>query len=94
MRTNNEGVVRAWARGEEAHSHTSNLTTDGRSLWSYALKIAHRSASGTTIVGDFTSPGGYFASTTTSCHVGKAKRVADEVFHPEVFRNSENLWAS
>jgi len=40
-------------------------------------------------LGDFTSPGGNFQSMTTSCHVGKARHIADHIMHPTVFENSE-----
>jgi hypothetical protein len=85
MRTNNRGVLQAWSQGAAAHSNNSNLTTDGKSLWSYALKIGV-TVDGTKIAGDFTSPGGHFASVTTSCHVGGAKTVADDVWHPATFK--------
>ena len=88
-RFRNELVLEKWKDGESASSHTGALSTNGTSLFSYGLKIGHRSRSGVTIVGVFTSPGGQFASMTTSCHVGKARGVADHVMHPTVFKNSE-----
>ena len=89
MRLRNEQVLEKWKDGESASSHTGALSTNGTSLFSYKLKIGHRSRAGATIVGDFTSPGGAFHSMTTSCHVGKARAVADHVMHPTVFKNSE-----
>ena len=88
-RLRNEEVLEKWKDGENAVSHTGALCTDGTSLFSYKLKIGHRSRSGVTIVGDFTAPSGGFASMTTSCHVGKARGFADHVMHPAVFKNSE-----
>tara|TARA_R100000664_G_scaffold2740_1_gene6617 strand:+ start:1386 stop:1688 length:303 start_codon:yes stop_codon:yes gene_type:complete len=88
-RLRNEEVLQKWKDGDAAASHTGALCTDGTSLFSYKLKIGHRSRSGVTIVGDFTSPGGSFHSITTSCHVGKASAVADHTMHPVVFKNSE-----
>ena len=88
----NDKVVAAFARGERAISHTGNLSSDGRELLSYGAKIAHRTSGGLVVVGDFTSPGGCFHSVTTSTHVNKAKRHANEVMHPTVFRNSAPLW--
>jgi len=88
-RVRNNTVIASWARGESANSHTGALHTDGTSLFSYSLKIGHRAMSGATIVGDFTSPGGEFASMTTSCHVGRARHIAQHIMHPVVFRNSE-----
>ena len=89
MRTNNRGVLRAWSLGEEAHSNNSNLTTDGLSLWSYALRIGVTVGSAK-IAGDFTSPGGHFASVTTSTHVNGAKTVADDTWHPATFKHTFN----
>jgi hypothetical protein len=89
IRLRNELVLEKWKNGEAANSHTGALHTNGTSLFSYNLKIGHRADSGATIVGDFTSPGGHFASMTTSCHVGKARGIADHTMHPVVFNNSE-----
>jgi hypothetical protein len=89
IRLRNELVLEKWKNGEAANSHTGSLHTNGTSLFSYNLKIGHRADSGATIVGDFTSPGGHFASMTTSCHVGKARGIADHTMHPVVFNNSE-----
>ena len=88
-RLRNELVLDKWKKGEAANSHTGALHTNGTSLFSYHLKIGHRAASGTCVLGDFTSPGGHFASQTTSCHVGKARHIADHIMHPTVFKNSE-----
>jgi len=78
----NYSVVRAFALGRPARS--GRLRTDGRSLWSYDLKIAERTLAGV-VVGNFTSPGGAFQSQTTSCHVNLVKRIADTVMLPEQF---------
>ena len=63
----NKDVIRSFAWGKRAAA--GNLQTDGRSLWSYNLKIAQRTPEGV-VVGDFTAPGGGFHSMTTSKHVG------------------------
>jgi hypothetical protein len=88
-RLRNEQVVQRWKKGEAANSHTGALHTNGRSLFSYHLKIGHRADSGVCVLGDFTSPGGGYQSQTTSCHVGKARDHADHIMHPVVFNNSE-----
>ena len=80
----NDAVVRAFSRGERAAA--GNLSTDGRSLYSYDLKIGERTLGGI-VVANFTSPGGRFVSMTTSKHVGLAKRVADTVMLPELFES-------
>ena len=88
-RMRNELVIDAWSRGVEATSHNGNLRTDGVNLYSYNLRIGYRSRSGSTVLGDFTSPGGDFRSMPTSCHVGKVRGIASHVMHPTVFENSE-----
>ena len=72
----NQDVVRSFAWGKRAAA--ANLQTDGRSLWSYNLKIAQRTPEGI-VVGDFTAPGGDFHSMTTSKHVehGQARSAHD-----------------
>ncbi len=88
-RVRNEQVIDAWTRGVKADSHTGALRTDGVNLYSYNLRIGYRAKSGSTVLGDFTSPGGAFYSVTTSCHVGKVRAIAGHVMHPVVFNNSE-----
>ena len=78
----NKDVISAFAWGKRAAAE--NLQTDGRSLWSYNLKIAQRTDEGI-VVGDFTAPGGDFRSMTTSKHVGMAKREAHTIMLPELF---------
>ena len=78
----NQDVIRSFAWGKRAA--TANLQTDGRSLWSYDLKIAQRTPEGV-VVGDFTATGGGFHSMTTSKHVGMAKREAHTIMLPELF---------
>ena len=87
--TNNK-VIEAWQRGERAANHRGTLQcySDG-TLYSYGLHIGQRTPSGVCIVGDYTAPGGGFKSVTTSCHVGRAKRVQGvTVMHPLVWRES------
>ena len=88
----NNQVIQAFRRGDKARSWTENLRTDGTTLWSYNLKIAHRTSGGVVVVGDFTAPGGGFESVTTSGHVNRAKGVAHHVFHPIIFNDSEKFF--
>ena len=83
----NSNVVRLWAAGQAACSHTHNLYSmeDGR-LWSYNLKIGQRTPAGVCVVADFMAP--HFRSQTTSCHVSRAKRYADMVMNPLVWEQS------
>ena len=90
MRIRNNKVVKRWSLGLAARNHKFTLMSlaldDGTAeLYSYHKKIGHRTASGVCVVGDFTAPGGEFCSMTTSCHVGRAKRVANLVMHPRVW---------
>ena len=81
----NDAVVHAFSRGQRARAGA--LRTDGRSLWSYDLKIAEKTLAGV-VVADYTSPGGHFVSQTTSTHVGLAKRVADTIMLAEIFERT------
>ena len=86
----NSKVIEAWQRGERAAHHRGTLQcySDG-TLYSYGLHIGQRTPSGVCIVGDYTAPGGGFKSVTTSCHVGRAKRVQGvTVMHPLVWVDS------
>jgi len=70
----NSDVVKAWAAGRGARA--ANLSTDGRSLYSYGLCIG-TTEGGRKVVRDYTSGGSHgWISQTTSCHVGLAKRFA------------------
>lgn len=85
MSVANHKVVLAWQKGEKARNGRNSLHTDGVRLFSYRLLIGIN-VNGTLHVGDFTAASGGFHSMTTSRHVGMARRVANEVFHPEIFR--------
>ena len=75
----NAEVVNNWAQGNEGF--TRSLRTDGSSLYSYNLRIGITGPDREKIVFDFSSPGGNFMSSTTSTHVGLARRHADTI-HP------------
>lgn len=85
----NCNVVRLWAAGQTACSHTHNLySMEDGSLWSYSLKIGQRTDGGVCVVADFTAPAQQFRSMTTSSHVNRAKGYADMVMHPLVWEQS------
>lgn len=84
MKKSNKEVIRAFVAGRDASNHRGTLRSEGLSLWSYDLKIAHRHGDGI-VVGDFTAPGGDFHSMTTSMHVGMVKREANTIMLPAVF---------
>ena len=85
----NDQVIDAWQRGVIGVSHSGNLLTNGVDLYSYKLRIGHRTSTGATVLGDYTSGGGRFYSVTTSCHVGKARMAADHIMHPAVFEATD-----
>ena len=70
-RVDNYEVTLAWVQGREAVSHTGNLSTDGKAIFSYELQIGDTSDDGKKFVRDYTARGSYgFRSMTTSQHVG------------------------
>lgn len=84
----NQIVIEAWRKGKKARNHKNTLHTAAGDLWSYDLKIGHRTKSGVCVVADYTATTNNFASKTTSCHVNLAKIFADMVMHPLVSRTS------
>ena len=91
-RLDNTEVISTWLGSREGRSHTGNLTTDGKRLYSYALVIGDTLA-GEKIVLDYTASVGQFQSMTTSQHVGLAKQQACEgnIMHPEAYDYIEAL---
>ena len=75
-------VAAAWQCGEVAAS--GHMHTDGLKLWSYGLIIGTTNDYGRKVALDYTAPK-HFASMTTSCHVGLAKQVADQVLEPSPY---------
>ena len=94
-RVKNDKVVIAWKRGVSARNHRDSLASHPRpdgstDLFSYDLKIGHRTAGGACILANFTAPVGGFKSMTTSCHVNLAKQCHGAVvlMHPLVWCES------
>jgi hypothetical protein len=83
----NSDTIKSFLYGRQARG--LNLSTDGTSLYSYALKIAEWTTAGL-IVYDFTATGGEFRSMTTSQHVGLIKRnvQTSNVMLPEAARHA------
>ena len=74
-KVNNDEVIAAWKRGDRARNGRCSLSTDGTNLYSYHLKIGHRTRSGGTIVAEYRAGvKDSYISQTTSCHVGLAMR--------------------
>jgi len=90
-KVNNDEVIAAWKRGDRARNGRCSLSTDGTNLYSYHLKIGHRTRSGGTIVAEYMAGGkGSFKSQTTSCHVGLAMRSGVSlVMLPIIFEATE-----
>jgi hypothetical protein len=86
-RVNNHEVVQLWKEGNPACNHKRTLYSLDGGLYSYHLKIGYRTDSGTCIIAEYTAAGEY-ASQTTSCHVGIARRYAHLVMHPRVWVTS------
>ena len=81
-RVTNDEVAQAWLENREAVSHTGNLRTDGKVIFSYQLQIGDTS-DGKKIVRDYTARGSYgFRSQTTSCHVGLLRWVPGHETQP------------
>ncbi len=75
-RVSNCDVALAWAEGRAATSHTGNLSTDGKAIFSYALQIGDTADDGKKFVRDYTARGSYgFRSMTTSQHVGMLRYI-------------------
>jgi hypothetical protein len=85
MAVKNKEVAEAWRTGQSATNHRKSFyCLDDGSLWSYNLKIGQRTPSGFCLMANYTA-GGEFRSQTTSCHIGVARVVAHQVWHPKVW---------
>ena len=91
MSLSNRKVVDAWKDGKKAANGRKSLWTDGKWLYSYKLPIGYRTTNGICVLGNYTSGGGSFQSQTTSCHIGRARRVVSSelIWHPLVFEASK-----
>ena len=75
-RVDNCDVALAWVEGRAAVSHTGNLSTDGKAIFSYKLQIGDTGENGKKFVRDYTARGSYgFRSMTTSQHVGMLRYI-------------------
>jgi len=91
----NAKVIEAWQKGVSARNHKYSLSSVGlpngsSDLYSYDLKIGHRTAGGVMVLADFTAPADGFRSQTTSCHVNLAKYKTGNpvIMHPKVWEQS------
>lgn len=86
---NRHEVARSWSLGHEAKNSTESFWTDGKYLYSYALRIGVN-ALGRTALFEYTAQGRYI-SVTTSCHIGIARPYADYTVSPSVEKYLEKL---
>jgi hypothetical protein len=95
MSLSNNKVISAWKSGQKAKNGRGTLHTDGSWLYSYRVAIGYRTSNGICVLGDYTSPGGSFCSQTTSCHVGRVRRIISKelIWHPAVFEASKSAFA-
>ena len=93
----NDAVIAKWMDGVSARNHRLSLKSvaydDGYTeLYSYDLKIASRTPTGSLVIADFTAPADGFKSMTTSCHVNLTKahacREGAIIMHPLVWESS------
>mgnify|MGYP003113772897 FL=1 len=87
IRTNNSNIPSYWVKSQAAHSNNKQFRTDGQSLYSYNLVIGVTVA-GQKILLDYSAPAGHYVSSTTSQHVGKARRWASQTMNPDVARTA------
>ena len=87
IRTNNSNVPAYWYDSRPAHSNNKQFTTDGQNLYSYNLRIG-ATIDGQKILFDYTAPAGHMVSSTTSCHVGRARRYANQIMDVDVARHA------
>jgi hypothetical protein len=75
----NSRVVYSWMNGKPFKS--LSMRTDGKNLYSYALKIGTTTDDQCKNVLDYTAKGLMFYSVTTSTHVGLAKKhIREEIY--------------
>lgn len=68
--TTNRGVALLWENDQPAHS--GHMTTDGRDIYSYALRIGFTDPNGRKVVFNYRGGRPYSVSVTTSHHVSEA----------------------
>ena len=88
-RTNNMSVATNWAMNFAIQSHNGQFSTDGKKLFSYNQLIGITLADGTKIALNYMRHGGgCYISNTTSQHVSKASRCADQTMNPDVAKEA------
>ena len=84
IRTTNGNIAYYWRKNQAATNGRQCYTTDGKDLYSYALKIGTTNEQGEKVLFNYTANGIKYYSQTTSCHVGKSRHYADWIQVNEV----------
>ena len=84
----NEKVIENWKQGKQGKS--LHMETDGKSLFSYEMKIGQTLVNGEKQGLNVQRP--YFYSQTTSKHVGIVRRYAHKMINPKIIHNGYYTW--
>ena len=91
----NEQVVKCWINNRKGKS--LHMTTDGKSLFSYRMKIGETVHESNGLWSANKKHGlnvqkPFFYSQTTSKHVGIVRRYADQMINPVSIRRGYSIW--
>lgn len=81
----NSACAQAWADGKSGASN--RMHTDGKNLYSYALRIGYTDLNGNKVLYDYGKKG-FRKSVTTTQHVSVARQYACQVVTPDEMHNS------
>ena len=84
----NQKVIENWTQGKQGKS--LHMKTDGKSLFSYNMKIGETLTNGKKYGLNVQSP--FFYSMTTSGHVGIVRYYADKMVDPKIIKNGYYTW--
>ena len=88
-RTHNNNVAVNWSCSRASQSHNGQFSTDGQNLFSYNQLIGITLPNGQKVALNYMSRGGgCYISNTTSQHVSKASRCADQTMNPDVAKEA------
>ena len=79
-----------YTREDVMEEETSSMQTDGKSIFSYEMKIGQTLINGEKQGLNVQKP--FFYSQTTSKHVGIVKRCADNMVNPVSIKKGYSLW--
>jgi len=84
----NSSIIKSWVRGIERNNYGHTLTTDGKDLYSYNLKIGYTEKNGVKVAMRYDATTKNFKSMTTSRHVSLASIQADRSVNPDDVQDS------